>query len=84
MPSDSLATKTMGSPISNSLRPFSNNDLFGSFFTGALWGGAAVGLLGAGSWLISVMRTRSFIMPQAARAFSDSAKYDDISHVPTH
>jgi hypothetical protein len=82
MTSDSLAPKTMGSPISNSLRPFSNHDLFGSFFTGAVWGGLAVGLLGAGAWLISVMRTRSYIMPTVQR--SSEHKEDVLSHFTPH
>jgi hypothetical protein len=77
--------KTMGSPISNSLEPFTKSDLIGSFLTGAMWGGAAVGLLGAGAWLVSVMRTRSYVMPAAQRSQQDQHKYDEMnSHILTH
>jgi hypothetical protein len=89
MDSPVAVQKTMGSPISSSLEPFTNNDMIRSFLNGALWGGAAVGLLGAGAWLVSVMRTRSYIMPTAQRSAnggaSDHHDYDEMNtHVLSH
>lgn len=63
----------VGSPISRSLAPFSSNDVVQSFLSGALWGGAAIGFLALGAWLVSIMRQRVFFTPATAAAMAAAA-----------
>jgi hypothetical protein len=59
------------SSIKATLDPFTTTDLFRSFFYGSLWGGAAVGVLAIGAWLISIMRKRVVIQDGRTREITN-------------
>jgi hypothetical protein len=41
--------------------------MFRSFVSGALWGGAAIGFLAVGAWLVSIMRKRVVVQSSESR-----------------
>ena len=86
MSSSPHVPKTLGSPVARSLDPFTNKDLMASFISGAAWGGAAIGILGVGAWLIGVMRHRVYFSSTAARTSTSilASHTEADTHIMSH